>query len=641
MNSELKYIWIKEFRVLKNIGFNFNHLGKHKFEYTKEVLNLLPPFSNKLDFGDKISSITAIAGQNASGKSSLCETIIEAVATLTNGSLGYNYNFNGIVVFGDHIFINEKIKVGNLKSLMKNGYQIVEFKESPFESMRADIRAEFEKIGFIYYSNLFDKRAENKANNLFNISSYNLLKADKYYSQYYLDEAQSLRSGISPYNDKKSESEIHEYEESFRFINYYLSDVTNMHIAAPFSFFILPTYFGNNRKLDFRQIEVDFEDKNYLENLAEEILSPIGYKYVNSQDYAKIINLTKATIANICFNIYKLNLICQVFVKIKTLGDKAEIYNFIFFDKLPDTIFEDKDLITALLSDFWKICKQGSFETEFSPDRYANILYPEAYDWRFYLVCWFRIKNTETNRRVIASLIQNENKLFHNNQNISGRICDYFMSPNPSSGESSYYSLFSRLYKILSSPQDDRNLHLSYIVFIDEGEVGFHPAWKKKYLTWLINFFNNQFHQYKIQLILTTHNPYLLSDLPPENCILMQRNQSGHPNQVAESDVKSFGANIHELLATSFFLEDGLIGDFAKVTIQKVINFLNDWRIQKNLISERDKEFVKYVISIVSDEIVKFKLLEMYSEIFQNDTLIEEEILKLQIRIETLKNNGL
>ncbi|MBK9557180.1 MAG: AAA family ATPase [Bacteroidetes bacterium] len=193
----------------------------------------------------------------------------------------------------------------------------------------------------------------------------------------------------------------------------------------------------------------------------------------------------------------------------------------------------------------------------------------------------------------------------------------------------------------MSSPQDDRNLHLSYIVFIDEGEVGFHPAWKKKYLTWLINFFNNQFHQYKIQLILTTHSPYLLSDLPPENCILMQRNQSGHPNQVAESDVKSFGANIHELLATSFFLEDGLIGDFAKVTIQKVINFLNDWRIQKNLISERDKEFVKYVISIVSDEIVKFKLLEMYSEIFQNDTLIEEEILKLQIRIETLKNNGL
>lgn len=62
--------------------------------------------------------------------------------------------------------------------------------------MRADIRAEFEKIGFIYYSNLFDKRAENKANNLFNISSYNLLKADKYYSQYYLDEAQSLRSRI-------------------------------------------------------------------------------------------------------------------------------------------------------------------------------------------------------------------------------------------------------------------------------------------------------------------------------------------------------------------------------------------------------------------------------------------------------------
>ncbi|MBK7110256.1 MAG: AAA family ATPase [Bacteroidetes bacterium] len=189
---------------------------------------------------------------------------------------------------------------------------------------------------------------------------------------------------------------------------------------------------------------------------------------------------------------------------------------------------------------------------------------------------------------------------------------------------------------ILSSFQDNYGDHNSYIVFIDEGEVGFHPSWKKKYLSWLLDFFNSQFNKYSIQLILTTHSPYLLSDLPPENCILLRKSKLRQPEQVPENELKTFGANIHELLATSFFLQDGLIGDFAKKTIQTVIDFLNTWKKGVE-INKGEKEFVKYVISIVSDEIVRFKLLDMYNEIFYDETIIEDEILEMQKRIESLK----
>ena len=37
---------------------------------------------------------------------------------------------------------------------------------------------------------------------------------------------------------------------------------------------------------------------------------------------------------------------------------------------------------------------------------------------------------------------------------------------------------------------------------------------------------------------------------------------------------KSFGANIHDLLADSFFIGDGLIGDFAKEKINETIEEL-------------------------------------------------------------------
>jgi len=41
-------------------------------------------------------------------------------------------------------------------------------------------------------------------------------------------------------------------------------------------------------------------------------------------------------------------------------------------------------------------------------------------------------------------------------------------------------------------------------------------------------------------------------------------------------DIDTFGANIHTLLSHGFFMEDGLMGEFAKEKINEVIKFLND-----------------------------------------------------------------
>lgn len=37
---ELKYFWVKDFRRLKNIGFNFSPSGAHKLEYDGKNLKL-------------------------------------------------------------------------------------------------------------------------------------------------------------------------------------------------------------------------------------------------------------------------------------------------------------------------------------------------------------------------------------------------------------------------------------------------------------------------------------------------------------------------------------------------------------------------------------------------------------------------
>ena len=96
LELELKFIWIKEFRVLRDFNFNFCHSGEHNFSYEENKIFIQDNSSGPLTFGDKISSITTIAGKNGSGKSTFCEIVLASVATLQNGSLGINYFFNGI-----------------------------------------------------------------------------------------------------------------------------------------------------------------------------------------------------------------------------------------------------------------------------------------------------------------------------------------------------------------------------------------------------------------------------------------------------------------------------------------------------------------------------------------------------------------
>ena len=75
---ELLYVWVKEYRNIKNQGFNFN--PRYHFTYN--------PDNNELSldehpdaalpagfFGENITNVTAIVGENGTGKSGLLDRI--------------------------------------------------------------------------------------------------------------------------------------------------------------------------------------------------------------------------------------------------------------------------------------------------------------------------------------------------------------------------------------------------------------------------------------------------------------------------------------------------------------------------------------------------------------------------------------
>ena len=82
---KIVFVWIKDFINLKNEGFNLGSEYHYKLELDKikrECKLICTPNNNFIpDFFDPFLNITAIVGENASGKTSLIEALGSAITS--------------------------------------------------------------------------------------------------------------------------------------------------------------------------------------------------------------------------------------------------------------------------------------------------------------------------------------------------------------------------------------------------------------------------------------------------------------------------------------------------------------------------------------------------------------------------------
>ncbi|MBQ4802360.1 hypothetical protein J8L88_05780 [Aquimarina sp. MMG015] len=297
-------------------------------------------------------------------------------------------------------------------------------------------------------------------------------------------------------------------------------------------------------------------------------------------------------------------------------------------------------------------------------------------------------KNENTiNADDLSSLIENDFFVFQNKfendfknlnlkllRDIDFTLC-YFKPAYPlSQGEESLLNLFSTFNS--NHIFEENRLQ---IILLDEATVGFHPQWQKKFVKALVDVLplifeskisrkgGDPIEQQPIQIIFTSHDPLSLSDIPSSNITYIKKDKSTDKTllyDIGKEDrpQKSFGANIHELLSHSFFIEDGLIGDFAKDKINDTIRWLNYEKLSKEILNwdkdrivskeEKDDKIEKLaylreeirewdekkhisLITIIDEPILQTKLIEMYSEVFgefdsdQYKENIKEQIEKL------------
>jgi len=170
------------------------------------------------------------------------------------------------------------------------------------------------------------------------------------------------------------------------------------------------------------------------------------------------------------------------------------------------------------------------------------------------------------------------------------------------------------------------NNNEKFLFLFDEPEIALHPNWQKNYLNEVINLL--QKIPKKHHFILTSHSPFILSDLPKENVIFLE---NGKQVEVA---INPFGANIHTLLSHGFFMKDGLMGEFAKEKINSIIKNLSDKNYQIGL---KGKKQLLFTIKSIGEEFLKSKLLDMYYKKFDDELTKKQRKEELQREQEKIK----
>jgi len=166
-------------------------------------------------------------------------------------------------------------------------------------------------------------------------------------------------------------------------------------------------------------------------------------------------------------------------------------------------------------------------------------------------------------------------------------------------------------------------------IVLDEVELYFHPEFQRNFIKELILALSrtktNNIKGFNI--IFSTHSPFILSDIPSTNIL---RLENGKPS--FESFGETFGANIHDLLANEFFLDDGFIGAFAKHKIQNVIDNL---QMDEDFIphTKMEKEEILSVIDIIGEPFLRDKLLDMYHRKFNEEDFYDKQIEKMRLKI--------
>jgi predicted ATPase len=601
---ELVYLWVEEYKNIKQQGFNFSprfecefkseyekdENGKEKLKNNCELV--IKPKEHLENFFGKNINVTAIVGENGSGKSSLQKIIFMLIyynkfLNINNSeetkhyfhaiaNLKYKYqNKSFFLVFKDNTDMYRKIL---FNTNINCNLECSELKDTEIDFFSVY----FNYIFDTWYDELRDKWVNHIYHKNDGYTTPLLLQPNKQNSNTLSAEVNiDTINYLNQQNILKFYEKISDFKSITNFFKPNILKIKNI---------IHPISYSNNGNY------IEFKQTHKIGNQILKIASRHNFNLTYTSDNKILKELKELENEQNFEYINQLYISCKMLLSSKELFDES-IYLKIKtnFEKMikDDILIDQKDLV--------------------QPSEFKHLFKPNVSEYEVLKIrkC-FAFQEDKTYESAIFNLLFNSQELGLHREEVKDILnsippwldIDFYEDAKSlntlSSGEKALFTIISNImYQFNNIHSDDKYNAIN--IFLDETELGVHPKWQKEYLANILTSIKPlNTKGKKINLIFSTHSPFLLSDLPKENVIFLEKGTQVYPK------IDTFGANIHTLLSHGFFMKDGLMGEFAKGKIEDVINYLND---KESTIKDNDE--AQKLLNIIGEPVIKNQLQRM------------------------------
>lgn len=545
--THICYIYIYEYKCLQDVELVFDSRYDYSFNREEMKLTINKPSQTLPDdfWGKGIWSLTGIFGNNGAGKTTAIKFLLETVVS------GYNRDeVDGIVVYETNgefkIYHNEEFEKGRKLTIKteENHSQITQLRLS-------------DKIETFFFSGHFS--------------------SDNFYDNFYHGYGGLYNASIG--------SQLKNDVESF-------ANTTDSYFNLPICFYLAANISQRNNRIckvllneKLRKHFTSFELPKYV------IISPNR----GGQDHLKYHSSARLRKEQISKYLDPNPIYGLVPTRQESLS------RFIYFNLL--NLYADNQFFDQrphIITEWYQIVERNSYSNNFKAlDKFKELInnyINEEYVYRCLFSIYKFVEFVDTNCKY------NENGSFYLNVIkdtdkieellrkeascdflISSRLCDITYTHNVnsnsilSSGEEAMLNLFASIYDAIElKPQKYSNIKSPSLLLLDEAEIGFHPEWQRNYIKTLLDFVKalSSVLGHDYQIVITSHSPILLSDIPVNCCNFLKKKKVGDyefkTTNVRNTQPQTFATNVFELYRNSFFLEDGLIGTFAVEKLQNL-----------------------------------------------------------------------
>lgn len=553
------FVWVAKFKNL--INYDVNLSSDYTYTYNHDTHFLWRENNDALPndiFGESVSDITGILGINGAGKTNTLELICLTLKSKDK-------------INGDYIVIYEKNNQLRYISSFEKNIDVF------FSLQRKYDHKELNDLHVIFFSNVFDKNYLDLGKNVSDVSVNN-----KNNPRTMAMNRTSLDVDIL---------------SDVRFIK--SEEFNKLELELP-------------RKLD---IKVERSPKNQMrqrfrdvDSIEDKCLKNLNDFFQESRKRHKLKNGLEVICLNIKISFLMFLVSVDSSIGLNTSTNCSESDFLIVLDNILNTSLNNDLNINDVIYELKKINSNYSLKFQQWNDSFT---YDEIFDVLLSLEHLFQEMGME-----IDDTIKGQRSIFSIDFDRTApwwyeRIAFIITSlryssiawSGISSGQRAYLNLFSSIWGALSNNQNNYSDKEGVLICIDEGDLYLHPQWQIEFIERLVTCLP-KISGGKVQIIITTHSPILVTDLPVQ-CISVLGNENSNTQRLTSCGGglhprnQTFGANIYDIYSYLFGMNRQRTGSISSKYIKKITGILD-----KEFITDDELNELKVSEKIIGNELI-------------------------------------